>query len=117
MREIDEVINVPNIGPVVVTSHEQERFVEWFSDRVPKHPWKALASRLFSSSLTKAILPEKVALHKNQKYSSKADIWLHSNSDLHFVVVQSGAMKTLVTVFRLNKSLKKSQNEIKMCVR
>lgn len=68
-------------------------------------PWKALISKLFGSSLTKAILPEKVTLHKNQKYSNKADIWRHSNSDLHFVVVPSGAMKTLVTVFRLNKSL------------
>ncbi len=117
VREIDEVINVPNIGPVVVTRHALERFVERLSDGVPKHPWKALTSRLFSSSLTKAILPEKVALHKNQKYSNKADIWRHSNSDLHFVVVPSGAMKTLVTVYRLNESLTKAQNEFKMCVR
>jgi hypothetical protein len=39
--EIDEVINVPNIGPVVVTRHALERFVERLSDGVPKHPWKA----------------------------------------------------------------------------
>jgi len=58
----------------------------------------ALCTRQLSSSLTKAILPEKVTLHKNQKYSNKADIWRHSNSDLHFVIVTSGAMKTLVTV-------------------
>ena len=41
VREIDEVINVPNIGPVVVTRHALERFVERLSDGAPKHPWKA----------------------------------------------------------------------------
>ncbi|HDZ3704449.1 TPA: hypothetical protein RSW58_003465 [Vibrio cholerae] len=101
VREIDEVINVPNIGPVVVTRHALERFVERLSDGVPKHPWKALISKLFSSSLTKAILPEKVTLHKNQKYNKKADTWRHHGSGLHFVFVPNGSTKTLVTVFAL----------------
>ncbi|MDG3030305.1 hypothetical protein QQA20_04205 [Vibrio parahaemolyticus] len=99
VREIDEVINVPNIGPVVVTRHALERFVERLSDGVPKHPWKALISKLFSSSLTKAILPEKVTLHKNQKYNKKADTWRHNGSGMHFVFVPNGSTKTLITVF------------------
>lgn len=53
VREIDEVINVPNIGPVVVTRHALQRFVERLSDGAPKHPWKALCSKLLCSGLTK----------------------------------------------------------------
>ncbi|MFT1640681.1 hypothetical protein ACMUDH_19175, partial [Vibrio cholerae] len=41
VREIDEVLNVPNIGPVVVTRHALESFVERLSEGVPKHPWNA----------------------------------------------------------------------------
>ncbi len=61
VREIDEVINVPNIGPVVVTRHALERFVERLSDGVPKHPWKALCSTLLCPLLEKTKSLEKVA--------------------------------------------------------
>jgi hypothetical protein len=61
MRNIEEVINVPNIGHVVVR-HALEWFVERLSDGVPKHPWKALCSTLLCSALTKAQLPESVAI-------------------------------------------------------
>ncbi len=99
VREIDEVINVPKIGPVVVTRHALERFVERLSDGAPKHPWKALCSKLLCSGLTKTQLPENVAIQKAKKYAQQADFWQHVGSKMYFVVVPSGLVKTLVTVF------------------
>ncbi|MEA5244507.1 hypothetical protein [Vibrio parahaemolyticus] len=99
VREIDEVINVPNIGPVVVTRHALERFVERLSDGAPKHPWKALCSKLLCSGLTKTQLPENVAIQKTKKYAQEAEFWQHIGSKLHFVLVPSDPTKTLVTVF------------------
>jgi hypothetical protein len=99
VREIDEVINVPNIGPVLVTRHALERFVERLSDGVPKHPWKALCSKLLCSGLTKTQLPENVAIQKAKKYAQQANFWQHVGSRMYFVVVPSGLVKTLVTVF------------------
>ncbi|EJS84077.1 hypothetical protein AAUPMB_21322, partial [Pasteurella multocida subsp. multocida str. Anand1_buffalo] len=66
LREIDEVINVPNIGPVV-TRHALERFVERLSDGVPKHPWMALCTKLLCPRLTKTQLPESVTIQKAKK--------------------------------------------------
>jgi hypothetical protein len=99
VRDIDEVINVPNIGPVVVTRHALERFVERLSDGVPKHPWKALCTKLLCSGLTKALLPESVAIQKAKKYAQEAEFWQHLGSKMHFVMIPSDSMKTLVTVF------------------
>ncbi|HHF2868455.1 TPA: hypothetical protein ACPJZQ_003594 [Vibrio alginolyticus] len=96
---IDEVINVPNIGPVVVTRHALERFVERLSDGVPKHPWKALCTKLLCSGLTKAQLPESVAIQKAKKYAQEAELWQHVGSKMYFVMIPGGSVKTLVTVF------------------
>ena len=99
VREIDELINVPNIGPVVVTRHALERFVERLSDGAPKHPWKALYTKLLCSGLTKAQLPESVAIQKSKKYAQEAEFWLHVGSKIYFVMIPGGSIKTLVTVF------------------
>lgn len=99
VREIDEVINVPNIGPVVVTRHALERLLERLSDGAPKHPWKALCSKLLCSGLTKTQLPEKVAIQKAKKYAQEAELWQHVGSKMHFVMIPCDSMKTLVTVF------------------
>ncbi|KHF24675.1 hypothetical protein JV46_02320 [Solemya velum gill symbiont] len=101
VREIDEVINVPNIGPVVVTRHALERFMERLSDGVPKHPWKALCSKLLCSGLTKAQLPESVAIQKSKKYAQEAEFWQHVGSKIYFVMIPGGSIKTLVTVFKV----------------
>ena len=99
VREIDELINVPNIGPVVVTRHALERFVERLSDGAPKHPWKALYTKLLCSGLTKAQLPESVAIQKSKKYAQEAEFWLHVGSKIYFVMIPGSSIKTLVTVF------------------
>lgn len=99
VREIDEVINVPNIGPVVVTRHALERFVERLSDGVPKHPWKALCTKLTSPALIKTQLPERVAIHKLNKYAQLAEFWQLDGCKLHFVIVPNDSIKSLVTVF------------------
>ncbi|WP_025674190.1 hypothetical protein [Salinivibrio socompensis] len=99
VRDIDEVINVSNIGSVVVTRHALERFVERLSEGVPKHPWNALCSKLLCSALTKAQLPESVAIQKAKKYAQEAEFWQHVGSKMHFVIVPGDSMKTLVTVF------------------
>lgn len=101
VREIDEVINVPNIGPVVVTRHALERFVERLSDGVPKHPWKALIAMLISTRLTKVRLPEKVADSKEKKHAKKAEFWQYDGSKIHFVFVSNGSIKALVTLYKL----------------
>ncbi|MGH1430380.1 hypothetical protein QF117_08780 [Vibrio sp. YMD68] len=98
VRDIDEVINVPNIGPVVVTHHALDRFVERLSDGVPKHPWKALCSKLLCSGLTKTQLPENVAIQKAKKYAQEAEFWQHVGSKMYFVMVPSCSIKILVTV-------------------
>jgi hypothetical protein len=99
LRDIDEVINVPSIGPVVVTRHALERFIERFSDGVPKNPWKALCLKLLCPQLEKAKLPEKVATQKAKKYAQEAEFWQHVGSKMNFVFVRSGGIKTMVTVF------------------
>ncbi|GHX23827.1 hypothetical protein VCSRO61_2430 [Vibrio cholerae] len=101
VRDIDEVINVPNIGPVVVTHHALDRFVERLSDGVPKHPWKALCSKLLCSGLTKTQLPENVAIQKAKKYAQEAEVWQHVGSNMYFVMIPGGSIKTLVTVFEV----------------
>ncbi|GIA60912.1 hypothetical protein VCSRO181_1577 [Vibrio cholerae] len=101
VRDIDEVINVPNIGPVVVTHHALDRFVERLSDGVPKHPWKALCSKLLCSGLTKTQLPENVAIQKAKKYAQEAEFWQHVGSKMYFVMIPGGSIKTLVTVFEV----------------
>lgn len=90
---------MPNIGPVVVTRHALERFVERFSDGVPKHPWKALCSKLLCSGLTKTQLPESVATKKAKKYLQETEFWQHVGSKMYFVMVPGDSIKTLVTVF------------------
>lgn len=99
VRGIDEVINVPNIGQVIVTRHALERFVERLSDGVPKHPWKALCSKLLCSGLTRTQLPENVAIQKAKKYAQEAEFWQHVGRKMYFVMVPAGSIKTLVTVF------------------
>ncbi|HDM8233751.1 hypothetical protein ACE41O_14700 [Alteromonas macleodii] len=99
VRDIDEVINVPSIGPVVVTRHALERFVERLSDGVPKHPWKALCTKLTSPALIKTQLPERVAIHKLNKYAQQAEFWQLDGCKLHFVIVPNDSIKSLVTVF------------------
>jgi len=99
VREIDEVINVPNIGPVVVTRHALERFVERLSDGAPKHPWKALCKKLTSPALIKTQLPERVAIHKLKKYAQQTEFWQLDGCKLHFVIVPNDSIKSLVTVF------------------
>ena len=99
VREIDEVINVPKIGPVVVTRHALERFVERLSDGAPKHPWKALCSKLLCSGLTKTQLPKNIAIQKAKKYAQEAEFWQHVGSKMYFVMITGDSMKTLVTVF------------------
>ena len=101
VRDIDEVINVPKIGPVVVTRHALERFVERLSDGVPKHPWKSLCSKLLCSGLTKTQLPENVAIQKAKKYAQEAEVWQHVGSNMYFVMIPGGSIKTLVTVFEV----------------
>ena len=101
VRDIDEVINVPNIGPVVVTHHALDRFVERLSDGVPKHPWKSLCSKLLCSGLTKTQLPENVAIQKAKKYAQEAEVWQHVGSNMYFVMIPGGSIKTLVTVFEV----------------
>ena len=101
VRDIDEVINVPNFGPVVVTRHALERFVERLSDGAPKHPWKALCSKLLCSGLTKTQLPENVAIQKAKKYAQEAEVWQHVGSNMYFVMIPGGSIKTLVTVFEV----------------
>jgi hypothetical protein len=96
---IDEVIDDPNIGYVVVTRHALERFVERLSDGAPKHPWKALCSKLLCSALTKAQLPESVSIQKAKKYAQEAEFWQHVGSNMHFVMVPGDSIKTLITVF------------------
>ena len=99
VRDIDEVINVPKIGPVVVTRHALERFVERLSDGAPKHPWKALCSKLLCSGLTKTQLPKNIAIQKAKKYAQEAEFWQHVGSKMYFVMITGDSMKTLVTVF------------------
>jgi hypothetical protein len=99
VREIDEVINVPKIGPVVATRHALERFVERLSDGAPKHPWKALCSKLLCSGLTKTQLPKNIAIQKAKKYAQEAEFWQHVGSKMYFVMITGDSMKTLVTVF------------------
>ena len=101
VRDSDEVINVPKIGPVVVTRHALERFVERLSDGVPKHPWKSLCSKLLCSGLTKTQLPENVAIQKAKKYAQEAEVWQHVGSNMYFVMIPGGSIKTLVTVFEV----------------
>lgn len=100
LRDIDEVINVPSIGPVVVTRHALERFVERFADGVTKHPWKALCSKLFSSSLTKVCLPEKVAAYKAKKYVQNAEFWKFEEPEIFLVLLPGDNFRTLLTIFQ-----------------
>jgi hypothetical protein len=73
--------------------------VERLSDGVPKHPWKALCSKLLSSALTKAELPESVSIQKAKKYAQEAEFWQHVGSKMHFVMIpKSGSSKILVSV-------------------
>jgi len=81
-----------------VTHHALERFVERLSDGVPKHPWKALCSKLLCSGLTKTQLPENVAIQKAKKYAQEAEFWQHVGSKMYFVMVPSCSIKILVTV-------------------
>jgi hypothetical protein len=73
--------------------------VERLSNGEPKHPWKALCTKLLCSGLTKALLPESVAIQKAKKYAQEAEFWQHLGSKMHFVMIPSDSMKTLVTVF------------------
>ena len=39
------------------------------------------------------------AIQKSKKYAQEAEFWQHVGSNMHFVVVPNGLIKTLVTVF------------------
>ncbi|HCD1356246.1 TPA: hypothetical protein M9Z40_005094, partial [Klebsiella pneumoniae subsp. pneumoniae] len=69
------------------------------SDGVPKHPWKALCTKLLCPRLTKTQLPESASIQKAKKYAQEAEFWQHVGSKMHFVMVSGDSMKTLVTVF------------------
>ena len=69
------------------------------SDGVPKHPWKALCTKLLCPRLTKTQLPESASIQKAKKYAQEAEFLQHVGSKMHFVMVSGDSMKTLVTVF------------------
>ena len=62
------------------------------SDGVPKHPWKALCTKLLCPRLTKTQLPESASIQKAKKYAQEAEFWQHVGSKMHFVMVSGDSM-------------------------
>nr|AQT24181.1 hypothetical protein [Proteus mirabilis] len=59
-----------------------------------------MCTKLLCSGLTKAQLPESVAIQKTKKYAQEAEFWQHVGSKMNFVMVPGDSIKTLVTVLQ-----------------
>lgn len=100
------MIDTPAIGPVEITAHALNRYIERIKDESGelKHPLRSLVNRLSNPDNYQVDLPEKVRLHKLKKYGDDGSftVWKHPTSTLNYGLIQKGDKHTLVTVF-INK--------------
>jgi hypothetical protein len=96
-----EVHAIAGLGPVAVTHHALESYVECV-DPLGKSPWRSLVRHL-GGGLRRVDLPPGVLRHKLRKYGEAGvpEIWKHPDNPLHFVLLPSGGVLRLLTVFEL----------------
>ena len=86
---IQETINTPAIGEIVVTEHAVDRYVQYHRSGEIKTPWVSLISRLMNPDLKQFPLDQRIVEHKKRKYGSDNEIhiWGHESSAHRYGVV------------------------------
>ncbi len=101
--EIYSTFNTPKIGPVLITIHALEQYVERLEDATkPNRPLRSLINRLSNPKIAQIDLPERVHKHKDFKYGPEIrECWGHSSSDMHFMLVRRKSnLAILVTTYK-----------------
>jgi hypothetical protein len=95
-----EVIETLSLGPVGITLHALERYLERGVEGLSASAgWRSLARRL-DSGLEPVGLPEKVARHKLKKYGhAQTETRKHPTDPLHFLFSLERGGRKLLTVF------------------
>lgn len=101
---IQEIVDTPAIGELVITEHAVERYIQYHRSGEIKSPWVSLINRLMNVDLKQINLSDKVSQHKKRKYGADNEvyIWGHDYSAHRYVVVKDHKTGQLVltTVFK-----------------
>ncbi|QCF28049.1 hypothetical protein [Hydrocarboniclastica marina] len=93
-------VDTPALGPVQITDHALQRFIERFFPGKPENALKSLEERLMNASLKPIKLPGSVQAHKDRKYGKEdRAVYRHPTDVVHFGVIDRQHQKILVTVF------------------
>lgn len=101
---IQEIVQTPRIGELVITEHAVDRYVQYHSAADMKNPWASLINRMQHEDLHKIPLDPRVIEHKRRKYGpdNEVEIWGHDSSVHRYVVITDAktGMKILATLFK-----------------
>lgn len=100
-----DLIKAPALGQVRLTKHVIDSYKERNHSGSAKNPVASLVGRLRHPNLKRQVIPPGVLQHKLFKYkaeTSDLEMWGHSTSQMHFVIVRDreSSIGTVVTVFR-----------------
>lgn len=97
-----EPIPTPCLGPVVITDHSVQRYIERNRSGDIKKPFHSLLKRLSHPKIKQIPIPKRVLQHKTRKYGEQNNIetWGHPTSSLTYLVLNKLNQKILLTVFQ-----------------
>jgi hypothetical protein len=105
--EPHDTIETPALGPVQITDHAYERWLERVQERSQERPYDSLVKRLQSQDLSPVVIPEKTLKHKIRKYGEGniISVYRHPTEPIHYGFLKTPGGLALVTVFVRNDTL------------
>lgn len=97
-----EMVDTPRIGPVLISKHALDQYVDRNNDGQMKNPFDSLVKRLQHPQLRQLKIDSKVLEHKARKYGTadNIEIWGHESSTFKFqFLVNEDSRRVLLTVF------------------
>lgn len=109
-----ETVDTPALGPVKITDHAFNRFLERVDLGDANSPFASLVKRLSSPDLKRVKVPEEVIQKKIRKYEDgrAITIYRHPTENIHYGVLPSENGFALVTVFLRGDTLLMNNNEV-----
>lgn len=101
---IQETVDTPKIGELVITEHAVDRYVQYHASGEMKNPWASLINRIKHPDLHTIPLDARVIEHKRRKYGpdNEIEVWGHDSSVHRYVVIRDlkTGKKILATLFK-----------------
>lgn len=95
-----EALDVPGIGPLVLTEHAIRRFTERQEIGRPDRAWRRLRQKLLKTPLRPAKIPAAVRARKVAKHGGTAEFYDFIDDSWQLVVTEEGGLRYLVTLYQ-----------------